>query len=143
MLLTSTRHNPGPGAYEPKTTISANGNYFISGMKNSKAPLFTLPSLDRFIYDKKERAPGPGAYSLKTGISDPAASFISTFKSPKTRTFYHSDRKTIDIPSSVKSIFILFNQINSLDQPGPGNYRLPSEFGHYESKSHYKSMRNS
>jgi len=26
-----------------------------------------------------------------------------------------------------------------IDLPGPGNYRLPSEFGHYESKNKFSS----
>lgn len=73
-------------------------------------------------------APGPGAYTLKVGIGDTASSFLSTFTSPKTRTFYHSDRKTIDIPKHIMNL------------PGPGNYKLPSEFGHYESKNKYKSL---
>lgn len=67
-------------------------------MKNSGAPSFSLPSLKRFNELKPDGKPGPGAYDLKIGISDSASQFISTFKSPKTRTYYHSDRKTIDIP---------------------------------------------
>jgi len=66
--------------------------------------------------------PGPGQYDLKIGIGDPTSTFMSNFKSPKTRTFYHADRKTIDIPDDHKKF------------PGPGNYRQPSEFGQYESK---------
>jgi hypothetical protein len=100
-MLTSTRHNPGPGAYDPKTSITPTGDYFIGSMKNSKAPHFSLPSLQRFREEKREVSPGPGAYTLKVGISDPSATMISTFKSPKTRTFYHSDRKTIDIPKNL------------------------------------------
>ena len=102
-MLTSTRHNPGPGTYDVKPSISATGHYSVAGFKDSKAPNFSLPSLARFQYDKRERSPGPGAYAMKTGISDNGSQFISTFKSPKTRTFYHSDRKTIDIPSSIRS----------------------------------------
>ena len=63
---------------------------------------------------------------MKIGIGDGSSQFVSTFKSPKARTFYHSDRKTIEISKDTRSM------------PGPGNYRLPSEFGHYESK--YKSI---
>ena len=92
-------------------------------MRSSGATTFSLPSLNRFQLIKQDEVPGPGAYPIKTGISDPAFKFISNFKSPKTRTFYHADRKTIDIPSDCKNL------------PGPGNYRSPSEFGHYESKN--------
>ena len=103
MLLTTARFTPGPGAYEPKTNLSKTGEYFVAKFKNSNAPSFNLPSLPRFKESKKETVPGPGAYTLKVGISDPSASFISGFKSPKTRTFYHSDRKTIDIPKDSRS----------------------------------------
>lgn len=101
--LTTQRNNPGPGAYEPKIGISSNGVYLVSGYKNSRAPNFSLPTLSRFAYGKNENVPGPGTYGLKTGISDANSNFLSTFRSPKTRTFYHSDRKTIDIPSYSKS----------------------------------------
>jgi hypothetical protein len=53
-MLTSTRHNPGPGAYEPKTNLSATGNYFIGHCKNSLAPSFSLPSLKRWKQEKKD-----------------------------------------------------------------------------------------
>lgn len=45
VMLTSARFNPGPGAYEPKTSITPTGEYFISTMKNSKAPHFSLPKV--------------------------------------------------------------------------------------------------
>lgn len=112
VMLTTTRLNPGPGAYDPKTSINANGSYYIAKIPNSKAPTFSLPSLPRFQHNKLDTRPGPGAYSLKIGITDPGSTFISTFKSPKVRTFYHSDRKTIDIPkgsnSKVLRLFITF-----------------------------------
>ena len=44
-MLTSARFNPGPGAYEPKTTLTPTGQYFVSSMKNSKAPHFSLPKV--------------------------------------------------------------------------------------------------
>jgi hypothetical protein len=46
--------------------------------------------------------------------------FVSKFMSTMCRTHYHSDRKT-------------FNLTN-VGTPGPGNYRLPSDFGFYEAK---------
>jgi Sperm-tail PG-rich repeat len=101
--LTTIRQNPGPGTYEPKANVDKVGKCFISTIKNTGAPSFSLPSLPRFQHEKNENVPGPGAYSLKIGISDPAHQFMSSFRSPKTRTFYHSDRKTIDIPNDARS----------------------------------------
>ena len=123
LLLTTIRQNPGPGAYTPAVNINKDGKYFVSSIKSSGAPSFSLPSLERFKVDNRTRfVPGPGQYDLKIGIGDPTSTFMSNFKSPKTRTFYHADRKTIDIPDDHKKF------------PGPGNYRQPSEFGQYESK---------
>jgi hypothetical protein len=69
-MLTSTRYNPGPGAYDPKTSLTPTGEYFVGSLKNSGAQHFSLPSLQRFREEKRENSPGPGAYSLKVGISD-------------------------------------------------------------------------
>lgn len=101
-MLTTTRYNPGPGAYDPKVGTNPTGDYFIASIHNSKAPTFSLPSLPRFKNEKKDTKPGPGTYSLHIGIADPTSTFLSTFKTPKTRTFYHSDRKTIDITRDQK-----------------------------------------
>ena len=43
------------------------------------------------------------------------------------RTHYHADRKTL--------------LSHKLQTPGPGNYRLPSDFGYYENKKKYESQR--
>jgi hypothetical protein len=53
--------------------------------------------LPRFKDEKKDTRPGPGAYALKVGIADPTSTFVSTFNSPKIRTFYHSDRRTLEL----------------------------------------------
>jgi hypothetical protein len=44
---------------------------------------------------------------LKVGISDQSSGMVSAFKSPKTRTFYHFDRKTIDISKDAQSKLII------------------------------------
>ena len=102
VMMTTARFNPGPGAYEPKTSIAPTGEYFVSTIKNSCAPHFSLPKVAKPNEIKKTSSPGPGSYAIKTGISDPNATFISTIKGPKTRTFYHCDRRTIDIPKYVQ-----------------------------------------
>lgn len=39
--LNSTRHNPGPGAYEPKTSINQTGKYVLSNMHSTLSPSFS------------------------------------------------------------------------------------------------------
>lgn len=113
---------PGPGAYEPKTATDPQGKYFLATIKNNGAPSFSLPSLKRFQEVKSDNVPGPGNYTLKIGVSDPAYKYVSTFKSPKTRTFYHSDRKTIEIASDTSSKKLV-KEIRI-----PWTWKLPSSF---------------
>lgn len=47
--------------------------------------------------------------------------FLSKNKSTATRTFSHDKRK-------------FFGGERGVDTPGPGSYRLPSDFGYYEAK---------
>ncbi len=105
LLLTSVRHNPGPGQYEPKLSMNKIGVFYVSKMKNSLAPSFSLPSLKRFNYNDKQTrmVPGPGAYDPKIEITDQGAAFLSTISGPRIKSFYHSDRNTICIPASTKS----------------------------------------
>jgi hypothetical protein len=41
------------------------------------------------------------------------------------RTHYHAERRTILVRNSVQT-------------PGPGNYRMPSDFGFYEAKKKFE-----
>jgi len=116
--LVSSKHVPGPGTYTTVGTIDPKGRYNVSKFKNSGATIIN-PSRSHEINDKKKNDPGPGAYDLKTGINTSGAYFVSKFKSNLARSFGHSIRKNASS-----------NTLGST--PGPGSYRLPSEFGHYE-----------
>ena len=115
--------NPGPGAYAPKTGLSLKGTYFISKFKDSGASTFSPKSSIRFKpFNKTTLAfPGPGTYKPKYEMTPEGDYFVSTYKSSNCRTFSTSARDS----SPAK---------HALDVPGPGSYRLPSEFGYYASK---------
>lgn len=124
--------NPGPGTYEPPHSINKTGNYFNSKFGNSRASVFSPARSTRFSdYDKDnvKNSPGPGAYNPSSSISKDGNYFLSKFQSSMCRTFYHYNRDTIPISSQKKLL------------PGPGMYRIPSEFGHYESKKAVKEFR--
>jgi hypothetical protein len=98
--------NPGPGRYDPKSTINAKGSYFNSKHKSSMATTWNPPSSKRFnqyegmyailiLAQKSRNMPGPGMYSPKTSIPSDGNYFVSTFKSTMCRTFYHSDNKPL------------------------------------------------
>lgn len=55
---------------------------------------------------------------------------LSNFKSSKCRTFSHDIRKTYSQGNFGLYIFLII-----LVTPGPGSYRIPSDFGYYESKN--------
>jgi len=123
--LVSSKHVPGPGAYTTVGTIDPKGKYQVSKFKNSGATIIA-PSRGERGTNKDKTEPGPGQYDLKTGINTTGAYFVSKFKSNIARSFGHSMRKNASV--------------NTLkDTPGPGSYRLPSEFGHYEAATS-KSM---
>lgn len=58
---------------------------------------------------------------MKISINETGNYFVSGYKSSKCRTFSHEMRKTLST--------------GSFNTPGPGNYKLPSEFGHYQAKN--------
>ena len=38
-------NSPGPGTYEPKTSINTTGQYMVSNMHSALAPSFSMPSM--------------------------------------------------------------------------------------------------
>ena len=128
---TTSQITPGPGRYQPGSSVNEKGSYFVSKFKNSMATVINPARSIRFkeipgmIVTKQ--SPGPGGYTPKTGMSPKGEYFISNLKGSQCRTFYHFDRKTKLNPSNTET-------------PGPGSYRLPSDFGHYESKDKAKYL---
>eukprot|EP00350_Pseudokeronopsis_sp_OXSARD2_P009928 CAMPEP_0170548716 /NCGR_PEP_ID=MMETSP0211-20121228/6940_1 /TAXON_ID=311385 /ORGANISM="Pseudokeronopsis sp., Strain OXSARD2" /LENGTH=220 /DNA_ID=CAMNT_0010854339 /DNA_START=98 /DNA_END=757 /DNA_ORIENTATION=- len=121
---TTIRFNPGPGQYEPKPSLNSQGSYFVSKFRNSLAQTMAPSRSQRFISFKnspQKLNPGPGQYSPKQGDIERTGSYYnSRFKSSQCRSHYHADRITLS-PHRMVS-------------PGPGAYRIPSDFGHYQSK---------
>ncbi|CAD8202217.1 unnamed protein product [Paramecium octaurelia] len=122
-IMILTKNVPGPGAYNSVQGIDSKGRYPISKFSNSCATLFNPPRSKRF--DNKQYSsdvPGPGNYKLDNiGIQKTGFYPTSNLHSSKCRSFPHDIRKTYSV--------------SSMQTPGPGQYRLPSDFGYYESKS--------
>lgn len=94
----------------------------------------------RLIKCLERNEPGPGSYDPKTGINKTGSYFVSKFRSTIGPSFGHSIRKTAS--AATFGISFEFHYLALENTPGPGSYRLPSEFGYYESASavkHYKS----
>jgi len=76
--------------------------------------------MQRNFSDSNANQPGPGSYSPKLSIVDKESGFLSHYRGITQSSFYHHDRQTINVPK------------NSSNLPGPGQYRLPSDFGYAE-----------
>jgi Sperm-tail PG-rich repeat len=68
--------------------------------------------------ENKAETPGPGEYSPKGEFSKTGEYFLSKFRSTGAKTLYKSRRETL--------------QHLNVDKycPGPGMYKLPSDFGY-------------
>lgn len=64
--------------------------------------------------------PGPGRYDPGSTLTRDGSYFVSKFHSSMCRTHYHSNRQT--------------QLSNKSETPGPGNYRMPSDFGYYDGR---------
>ena len=111
---------PGPGSYEPKTSLNKTGQYVVSNLKSAIAPSFSQPKLDpkegRELEHVKlmKYVPGPGSYTPKLNIGDKTST--STYRQVNARSFYHHDRFQNNANSmKCKSFFY-----NYIELPGPG-----------------------
>lgn len=109
---------PGPGAYAELTTIPKSGRNFYSRFKSINSGSIGPPSSSRFQDDTKKTrdVPGPGQYTPRTGLAKTGQYFLSKFKSSGSTVLAGTSR--------------LSTQRASTDGPGPGSYRLPSDFGY-------------
>lgn len=117
--MNSLKHVPGPGTYQSVETITPKGKYFVSKFKSSGATLVS-PARSKRFNELKPGNPGPGTYETPKTIEDDGSYFVSKFRSSFCRSFSHAMRKNASLE-------------NIEATPGPGTYKLPSEFGHYES----------
>lgn len=117
-----TEKVPGPGAYDQSWSHSS-GKYIVSSARNIPVHSFSPKSSSRFPKEDKKVVPAPGAYNVDKGFLN-YAKVLSTCKSSGSITFGLTGRS---------------NAMDIKNTPGPGSYRIPSEFGYYEvspEKSH-------
>eukprot|EP00352_Strombidinopsis_acuminata_P005711 CAMPEP_0176357852 /NCGR_PEP_ID=MMETSP0126-20121128/15098_1 /TAXON_ID=141414 ORGANISM="Strombidinopsis acuminatum, Strain SPMC142" /NCGR_SAMPLE_ID=MMETSP0126 /ASSEMBLY_ACC=CAM_ASM_000229 /LENGTH=125 /DNA_ID=CAMNT_0017711695 /DNA_START=346 /DNA_END=723 /DNA_ORIENTATION=+ len=112
--LKRVKNLPGPGSYQEGDKIGSNG--FTSKFKASASSSFGKAN-DRFKQPTmKERAPAPNIYAPKTNLNE---NFNSTFKSSG-KAVFGNDKSDI--------IHKHWNQTNLKSNPGPGSYKVFSEF---------------
>ena len=104
--------------------MNAKGYNFNSRHGSAPSITFNKSKKGRFgsTENPSKKGPGPGQYSPRMDMSKTGTYFYSKWAGSGTRTFYHSNRQTIKLPTCANLT------------PGPGSYRIPSEFGQYESR---------
>jgi len=107
---------PGPGSYD--VSIERNiGKSFLSNHKSSPSAVIAPNSCVRFPKMKDSGFPGPGSYVV-SGEFLKGNTVESKYVYCGARKFTQSRRE-------------IFEKIK-FQTPGPGEYRMPSEFGYYE-----------
>mmetsp|Transcript_40420 Transcript_40420/g.35879 ORF Transcript_40420/g.35879 Transcript_40420/m.35879 type:complete len:158 (+) Transcript_40420:321-794(+) len=115
--MITSKHGPGPGAYTSIDATNVQGRYVVSSHKGSRAPKINPPKAGGNGL-RMSNDPGPGQYDLKTDINKSGSYFVSRFRSSVGRSFGTSPRRT--------------GQLGYFENtPGPGSYRLPSDFPHF------------
>eukprot|EP00347_Sterkiella_histriomuscorum_P017361 403349677 len=148
---------PGPGYYQDNTTINSKGNYFHSKFLNSGSQKFSQNP--RNFLRIKSTTPGPGSYDPKVLLNKEGQYFVSTYKNSLVRKFggvstnlgssgynntstginslnFSMDAKKLSINNN-RTMSNNTRQVVSLRNgtPGPGSYRIISEFGKYDMSS--------
>jgi hypothetical protein len=111
---------PGPGQYPVPFAINKKGKYFSAKHKSSCVRDFGRV-LGR-CQTAQSKLPGPGAYDVTTyqDISPKGRYCLSNSTNCLTRSFGSAQQRSD----------VTLNKFT----PGPGNYRIPSEFGYYVAK---------
>lgn len=115
---------PGPGQYATTFSINKEGRYFQAKHKNSCVRDFGK-GLGRCQSSKALRKiPGPGTYDISSyqDISPKGKYCLSRSINCMSHSFGSSNQRGD----------VVFNRMT----PGPGNYKTPSEFGHYCDKKY-------
>jgi len=115
-------NSPGPGYYNHMPTISDKGTFVLSPFRNVTVPsIKTKQVIPKNIEERSIVFPGPGAYSQGI-IKENSRSILSNYVSPGGQSIGRQQRN-------------LGKEEPLMPTPGPGNYQLPSEFGHYRNKT--------
>jgi len=127
--LTTNLFAPAPDTYQIPETINQQGLYNNSKYGNSKACRISNSAQSRFkSFDTTINFPPPDRYTAVDTINKMGDYCQSKFKNSLVRSFSQADRNTLGINIKKKNPY-----------PGPGNYRLPSEFGYYISSEAKKT----
>ncbi|CDW73627.1 UNKNOWN [Stylonychia lemnae] len=118
------KDNPGPGTYDSnRATESVNGHTVESRYRSPGGTVISKngPRFDSSPLKRAMQEPGPGQYRHVEAVSNTGNYFIKKFKNSGAPVFSKSRRLVeLDVSQTRKIT------------PGPGSYRIQSEFGFYD-----------
>lgn len=120
----SNKYNPGPADYNSVELQPNGGRFRISKYSDTKFAKIN-PNTKRF--KTIEVTPGPLSYREKDSLNSTSRYLLSQRKGQGTRPFDLEKRFTVD-------------HWKPTENPGPGQYEKPSEFGVYGDAKYYKTM---
>jgi len=104
--------------FDPNTSLRFNGIFIF--IFNEQGANYTQ--------NQQFQVPGPGAYPAKIQDLSKGIYFLSTMKSAMGRAFSKGQR------------IVNTTNISRCETPGPGSYRVPSDFGYCISKTEASSQ---
>lgn len=135
-LEKNRQEEPGPGFYNPRSLLNGTGFHVNSKYRSFLPPaLYKSPARQELPRSRKRQA-----LSLN-------ASFKSSDSENNNDSFYNTDylidhqKSILSNKRSVRAVKIrrpdsrAQKKLLKSDSPGPGEYRLPSDFGHYLARS--------
>ena len=115
---------PGPGTYESVEMTPNNGKFRISKYSNNR---LSLMYRDKRFKESKSKSPAPNVYNSIDNLNKESRYLVSRRKGQGTRPFDHEKKFT--------------NKYWKHDQnPAPGSYNRPSDFGVYGDYNYYKTL---
>lgn len=120
MSIESQNNFPGAGRYQNPQALSPRGKYSVSKHKGTGATLFNPRRSIRF-FQFSNLNPGPGQYEQITKMSD-RGHYILSRTSGYGKRYFDKESRVVKFENEAKKNYI----------PGPGAYRSPSDFGHYD-----------
>lgn len=115
---------PGPGSYESIDMTPANGKFRISKYSNSR---LSAIQKDKRFKDIKPNSPSPNAYRSIDNINKDSRYILSNRVGRGSRPFDREKKFT-------------YKYWKHDQNPAPGTYDRPSDFGVYGDYNYYKSL---
>lgn len=133
---------PGPGTYSQQASESKNGFIVNSRYKSSAKAVISRGKsrFDNTSMKTSAAVPGPGLYQLKLDLNGKGNYSFARYRNSGAPVFTKGKRDT-NLDTSVTRKCKLKRLSYDLVTPGPGTYRMQSDFGYYNVNTSTLSQR--